>query len=124
MIRNIGGTVQIDHAQANATAALQAGVRSYFYKDHLGSISAITGENGMVKDILAFDPWGARRTVNRSAIVANANRTGVWANSSMSSPSAIADYGRANKAAVTQRGFTGHDKNAGSIFERRRRPAG
>ena len=107
--RNVGGYVQIDHIQTTPTSALQAGVRSYFYKDHLGSISAITDANGKVKDILAFDPWGARRKVDRSTYALNVNRTGVWANSAMLATSAIAEYGKANKNAVTQRGFTGHE---------------
>ena len=33
----------------------------YFHMDHLGSIDAITDENGAVKERLSFDPFGKRR---------------------------------------------------------------
>ncbi len=103
--RTIAGAVQVDHVQTNRTSALQAGVRSFFYKDHLGSINAITGADGRVKELLAFDPWGARRTVNR---VATAN-TGTWSNSAMAQATSVGTYGKANQNAVTNRGFTGHE---------------
>jgi RHS repeat-associated protein len=37
---------------------------SYFHKDHLGSIAAITDETGAVTERLAYDPWGKRRFIN------------------------------------------------------------
>lgn len=36
----------------------------YFHNDHLGSLSAISDENGQVVERLAYDPWGKRRNVN------------------------------------------------------------
>ncbi|CAG0960205.1 tRNA3(Ser)-specific nuclease WapA [Burkholderiales bacterium] len=34
----------------------------YWFKDHLGSIVAITGGAGVVKQRFTYDPWGKRRT--------------------------------------------------------------
>jgi hypothetical protein len=33
----------------------------YFHTDHLGSISVITDENGLVVERLSYDAWGKRR---------------------------------------------------------------
>ncbi|WP_444838438.1 hypothetical protein [Bradyrhizobium sp.] len=33
----------------------------YFHTDHLGSISVITDENGIVQERLSYDAWGKRR---------------------------------------------------------------
>lgn len=33
----------------------------YFHTDHLGSISVITDENGVVLERLSYDAWGKRR---------------------------------------------------------------
>ena len=41
-----------------------AATTSYFHADHLGSISAITDENGHVVQYLSYDPWGKRRFAN------------------------------------------------------------
>ena len=36
----------------------------YFHTDHLGSISVITNENGVVQERLSYDAWGKRRNAN------------------------------------------------------------
>jgi len=36
----------------------------YFHTDHLGSISVITDENGLVVERLSYDAWGKRRNPN------------------------------------------------------------
>jgi RHS repeat-associated protein len=36
----------------------------YFHIDHLGSISVITDENGVVVERLSYDAWGKRRFAN------------------------------------------------------------
>jgi RHS repeat-associated protein len=36
----------------------------YFHTDHLGSISVITNENGVVQERLSYDAWGRRRFAN------------------------------------------------------------
>jgi RHS repeat-associated protein len=38
----------------------------YFHTDHLGSISVITDENGLVVERLSFDAWGKRRNPDGS----------------------------------------------------------
>ena len=36
----------------------------YFHTDHLGSIAAITDENGLVVERLSYDAWGKRRNID------------------------------------------------------------
>src|SRR5882757_10195095 len=36
----------------------------YFHTDHLGSVSVITDENGLVVERLSYDAWGKRRNPN------------------------------------------------------------
>src|SRR5262249_44920322 len=38
----------------------------YFHQDHLGSIAALTDQNGVVAEPDAYDPWGKRRFLNGS----------------------------------------------------------
>ena len=38
----------------------------YFHTDHLGSISVLTDENGLVVERLSYDAWGRRRNPNGS----------------------------------------------------------
>ncbi len=38
----------------------------YFHADHLGSITAITDENGAVAERIAYDSWGKRRLIDGS----------------------------------------------------------
>ena len=38
----------------------------YFHTDHLGSVSVITNENGVVVERLSYDAWGKRRSPNGS----------------------------------------------------------
>ena len=57
----------------------------YFHTDHLGSISVITNENGVVVERLSYDAWGTRRNPNGTV-----NTTG-------------------SITGQTTRGFTGHE---------------
>ena len=57
----------------------------YFHTDHLGSISVITNENGVVVERLSYDAWGQRRNPNGTV-----NTTG-------------------SITSQTTRGFTGHE---------------
>jgi RHS repeat-associated protein len=41
----------------------------YFHTDHLGSVTAITDETGLVVERLAYDAWGKRRFTNGTADV-------------------------------------------------------
>ena len=45
---------------------LAASTTSYFQHDQLGSIAVVTDENGVVKERLAYDPWGKRRNIMSS----------------------------------------------------------
>jgi RHS repeat-associated protein len=58
----------------------------YFHKDHLGSISTITDENGVVLQRLSYDAWGKRRFPNG------------------------ADDPSDSITSQTTRGFTGHEE--------------
>ncbi|WP_315766701.1 MULTISPECIES: RHS repeat-associated core domain-containing protein [unclassified Bradyrhizobium] len=42
----------------------------YFHTDHLGSISVLTDENGIVQERLSYDAWGRRRNPNGTDDVA------------------------------------------------------
>jgi RHS repeat-associated protein len=73
--------------------AVQSERTSYFHKDYLGSINAITDAVGSVVEEFSFDPWGARRAgtsvnMSRTAVLSN-----WWRNSNR----------------TTLRGFTGHE---------------
>jgi RHS repeat-associated protein len=58
----------------------------YFHTDHLGSVSVITDENGLVVERLSYDAWGKRRFPNG------------------------ADDPSGSIASQTSRGFTGHEE--------------
>lgn len=45
-------------------ATTEALTTRYFHADQLGSISAITDENGLVVQYLSYDPWGKRLNTN------------------------------------------------------------
>lgn len=95
--RQIGGIVQVTHRVTNGTP--NAGTRHYFHKDHLGSITAITDGSGNVLRRMAFDPWGARRTIMPS---------NEWLATTISHSSILASYAKTTKP-YTSRGYTGHE---------------
>lgn len=95
--RQIGGIAQITHRVTNGTP--NAGARHYFHKDHLGSITAITDGSGNVLQRMAFDPWGARRTINSS---------NVWQPTTINHAGILASYAKTAKP-HTNRGYTGHE---------------
>jgi RHS repeat-associated protein len=45
----------------NSSSAVTATNTQFVLKDHLGSPSVITDGSGLIKEIMAFDPWGKRR---------------------------------------------------------------
>jgi RHS repeat-associated protein len=60
-----GGTTFALFVSRTGTLGTQtATTTSYFQHDHLGSIVAVTDETGVVKERLAYDPWGKRRNTN------------------------------------------------------------
>lgn len=94
--RQVGGVAQITHEVT--TSAILSGKRQYFHKDHLGSINAISSATGVIEHRMAFDPWGARRTITAN----------VWQASGMTQTSILASYSKTAKP-ITNRGFTGHE---------------
>ncbi len=59
-----GGVVFALFASRSGTLnGLAATSTSYLHHDQLGSIAAITDENGVVQERLAYDPWGKRRFI-------------------------------------------------------------
>lgn len=77
---------------------------SYFYKDHVGSIEAITDANGKVLENLSFDSWGARRNGQTWAKFSAAELIALMGTNTTSG------FGARNLAASarTTQGFTGH----------------
>lgn len=62
---------------------------AYLFKDHLGSVVAITDANGVVKERMAYDPWGKRRNPDWQAML----------------DAEVYNF----QSSVTQKGFTGHE---------------
>jgi RHS repeat-associated protein len=90
-------TQKVEHRHSIGGLALktfteQAGVTSedtvYYLKDHLGSITALVGKDGVVKERYSFDAWGARRDAT------------TWADSA---------FDKLTKVTATNRGYTGHE---------------
>lgn len=59
-IRAGGRAVAVYTVEDNCTESTHEYTR-YLHHDHLGSVQAITGEQGNLVEALAFDPWGNRR---------------------------------------------------------------
>ncbi|OOG37302.1 RHS repeat domain-containing protein, partial [Polaromonas sp. A23] len=60
-----GGLVFAMFVQRTGTLGSTAPTATnYFHHDHLGSMVAVSDENGAVIERMAFDPWGKRRFVN------------------------------------------------------------
>jgi RHS repeat-associated protein len=64
----------------------------YLHKDHLGSIEAITDEQGALVESFSFDAWGKRRAANWNALSEEALRNLIQ-----------------EGFQTTSRGFTGHE---------------
>jgi RHS repeat-associated protein len=59
-----GVTFALFTSRTGTLNGLPATSTSYFQQDHLGSISAMTDEAGVLTERLAYDPWGKRRYIN------------------------------------------------------------
>ncbi len=79
-----------DFAVLTQTVATGAFSTNYLHRDHLGSVDAITNENGDVIQRMSFDAWGKRRETN-------------W------QPMGLAAIEGFNTD-ITNRGFTGHEQ--------------
>lgn len=77
-IHAMGGVVALHSTFSNGQTT-----NEYWHKDHLGSVQAITNEQGQVTEVLDYDPWGKRQK-------------------NTASPSTQAPY-------RFDRGFTGHE---------------
>ena len=89
-LRAGGQTVALYRAQGRTSTSNPVGTPTsantrYLHRDHLGSISVITGENQAVIERLAYDAWGKRRP-----------------------PTAAQTLGRLTSL-TTLRGFSGHE---------------
>ncbi|MGH1353269.1 MAG: RHS repeat domain-containing protein, partial [Methyloligellaceae bacterium] len=79
-----------DFAVLTQTVSTGAISTSYLHRDHLGSVDAITNDNGDVVQRMSFDAWGKRRETN-------------W------QPMGLAAIENFNTD-ITTRGFTGHEQ--------------
>jgi RHS repeat-associated protein len=82
---SIGGLALKTFTEANGTTTDET---VYFLKDHLGSLTASVGSNGLVKERYSFDAWGSRRDA------------ATWSDST---------YDSFTKTTTTTRGYTGHE---------------
>ncbi|MCE3603624.1 hypothetical protein LXA47_08390 [Massilia sp. P8910] len=71
---------------AMITQTVAATTTLYLHRDHLGSTTAITDESGALKERMAYEPFGKRRT-----------------------PAGAIDLGKAIVGVATDRGFTNHE---------------
>ncbi len=84
----VGDFAVITHVYNNGTpVSAQTG---YLHRDHLGSVEAITDENGTILQQMSFDAWGKRRETNWQAFT----------------EAAITSFDTTH----TTRGFTGHEQ--------------
>lgn len=97
--RTIAGIAQVIH-NTEANGQLKAGQRHFLYKDHLGSIIAISESNGVIPEHqrFAYNPWGERRQLSNGQVT----------NASLSQSTLIAHFSKAARP-ITHRGFTGHE---------------
>ena len=87
----------------------------YLHKDHIGSITAITDDSGVIKEEFSFDAWGKRRAPNLPAME---DILGKWSTMSFYERSNLSILpGRLSKAGLgdgsggyTNKGFTGHEQ--------------
>jgi len=56
------------YTKPNATSTTIISTERYYHTDHLGSIIAITDQNGAVVERRSFDAWGKRRNQNGTAM--------------------------------------------------------
>ncbi|MDT7516989.1 RHS repeat-associated core domain-containing protein, partial [Rhodoferax mekongensis] len=59
-----GTTFALFTSRTGTLNGLPATTTSYFHKDQMGSVAAITDATGAVTERLAYDPWGKRRFIN------------------------------------------------------------
>jgi hypothetical protein len=56
--------IGVDIDRTAAGSSVITSTRNYLHQDRLGSPIAITDENGNVKERMAYDAWGKRRTLD------------------------------------------------------------
>ncbi|MCA3023432.1 MAG: RHS repeat-associated core domain-containing protein [Rhodocyclaceae bacterium] len=88
----MGIGVEIDRPATGSPAVTPPTQLNWLHKDRLGSPIAISGETGTLRERLAYDAWGKRRTTNGAATGTPATPT----------PDTI-------DGVVDNRGFTGHE---------------
>ncbi|MCA3068459.1 MAG: hypothetical protein ING73_16280 [Rhodocyclaceae bacterium] len=88
----MGIGVEIDRPATGSPAVTPPTQLNWLHKDRLGSPIAISGETGALRERLAYDAWGKRRTTNGAATGTPATPT----------PDTI-------DGVVDNRGFTGHE---------------
>ncbi len=88
----MGIGVEIDRPATGSPAVTPPTELNWLHKDRLGSPIAISGETGTLRERLAYDAWGKRRTTNGATTGTPATPT----------PDSI-------DGVVDNRGFTGHE---------------
>jgi RHS repeat-associated protein len=88
----MGIGVEIDRPATGSPAVTPPTQLNWLHKDRLGSPIAISGETGALRERLAYDAWGKRRTTNGAVTGTPATPT----------PDTI-------DGVVDNRGFTGHE---------------
>lgn len=102
----IGGFAVLTMENRNTQSA-GTQVTRYLHKDHIGSVTTITDESGLIAEEFSFDPWGKRRAPSLAQLEA---LLGSW--------STLSVYQKNNQTIdplllasnVTNKGFTGHEQ--------------
>jgi RHS repeat-associated protein len=101
--RTVAGVyMEVSYKYAPPSKLLRAPESKYLHHDQLGNVVRITDANGVVKEKLDFDAWGARRNVNdpRQTFIT----AGQVSNGTLTLPS-----NQILRLYATKRGFTGHE---------------
>lgn len=79
----------------------------YLHKDHLGSTTVITDENGNEVESFSFDPWGKRRAATLAELQ---SILGSWGTLSVYEKGNLTIPAYDLSSDTTNRGFTGHEQ--------------
>ncbi|WP_185233703.1 SpvB/TcaC N-terminal domain-containing protein [Teredinibacter franksiae] len=100
--RTVAGGVQI--TQKFDSSGYAGRETHYLLKDHLGSVNLITDHTAEIKQLMAFDPWGARRDMTDWKASAVASIANIYTSSL---PFEVSFY--KDQKPITTRGFTSHE---------------
>ncbi len=79
----------------------------YLHKDHIGSVTTITDENGQIDEEFSFDAWGKRRAASLAYIEL---LHGLWPSLSANQKNNLTTDPLILASGISNKGFTGHEQ--------------